>query len=145
MRKSRKNTRQRQRQKHGNRKTRKTTAKGHSHEDLPHYHLLIKLPNQKIKEIPEKFLRSNRDRNIRSATVQDIINYVIYYTEYDEGAFHIFWKNKKLKPTTKLRHIKVHGEKLPLYHPNFDDKLEVRLTDDGSSTHSEIIESPQTE
>ena len=144
MKKSKKN-----KNKRGKNKTRKISyiAGSHPHEDMPHYHLMIRLPTGKVKEIPEKFLRSNKDRNIKSATVNDIINFVVD-NGYEEDTFRIFWKNKKLNKNTKLRHVKVDGAKLPLYEPNFKDKLEARLNDDltgiEESADVPIIESPQS-
>lgn len=80
-------------------------------------------------EIPEKFLRSNKEKNIQSAKVKNIINFVID-RGYEEGTFNIFWRGKKLKPNTKLRHVKVGHAKLPIHRQDMNDALEVRLIED---------------
>jgi hypothetical protein len=130
-----------------NKKTlRNIKGKGHSHESEPHYHLFIKFPNGRVLEIPEKFLRTNKEKNIQSAKVKNIISFVMD-RGYEEGTFNIFWKGKKLNPNTKLRHVKVGNDKLPIYKPNIGDKLEVRLINDNehvSSMEHNDITTPQT-
>jgi hypothetical protein len=100
------------------RKTRRNVGKGHPHEDLPHYHLFIKFPRGNVNEIPEKFLRSLKERNVKSVTVGDIEDYVrerFVYHDIDKS-FTLFWRGKKLNnPNVKLRRITVDGQKIPLY------------------------------
>ena len=126
-----------------NKKTLKNIKGGHSHETEPHYHLFVKVPKPKplgkVLEIPEKFLRSNKEKNIQSAKVKNIINFVID-RGYEEGTFNIFWRGKKLKPNTKLRHVKVGHAKLPIYRQDINDALEVRLIEDQDEFVSSIDE-----
>ena len=101
------------------RKTKKrNVAKGHPHEDLEHYHLYIKFPRGNTNEISEKFLRSLKERNVKSVTVGDIEEYVRERFEYHEidKPFTLFWRGKKLDDSrVKLRRIAVNGKKIPLY------------------------------
>jgi len=105
-------------------------GRGHPHEDLPHYHLLIKFPRGNVNEIPEKFLRSLKERDVKSVTVGDIEEYVRERFKYHDidKSFTLFWRGKKLDdPNVKLRRITVDGKKIPLYgrHMSEDDYLKV--------------------
>ena len=112
-----------------NRRHRRKRIGGHDNEDLPHYHLFIKFPNGQTREMHEVFERSRLDRQVDSATINDIKNYVTDYGITEP--FTLFWKGKKLEDTNvKLRQIVVEGEKLPLYHPNADNPIVVVLNKD---------------
>ena len=130
------------------RKIRRNVAKGHPHEDLPHYHLSIKFPRGNVNEIPEKFLRSLKERGVKSVTVGDIEDYVRERFEYHgiDKSFTLFWKGKKLdNPNVKLRRIVVDGKKIPLYgHHMGDDYIIVvynETIDDLSGKERHSIES----
>jgi hypothetical protein len=101
------------------RKTKKNNmGAGHQHEDLEHYHLYIKFPRGNTNEIPETFLHSLKERNVKSVTVGDIEDYVKERFKYHDidKAFKLFWRGKKLNnPNVKLRRIIVDGKKIPLY------------------------------
>jgi hypothetical protein len=111
------------------RRFRRKRIGGHDNEDLPHYHLFVKLPNGQTREMFEVFERSRLDRQVDSATINDIKNFV-----NDCGItepFTLFWKGKKLEDNNvKLRQIVVEGTKLPLYHPNADNPIVVVLNKD---------------
>jgi hypothetical protein len=105
-------------------------ARGHPHEDLEHYHLFIKFPRGNVNEIPETFLHSLKERNVKSVTVGDIEDYVKERFEYHgiDKSFTLFWRGKKLDdPKVKLRRIIVDGKKIPLYgrYVSHDDYLKV--------------------
>ena len=103
---------------------------GHDHEDLPHYHLLIKFPHGTVKEMSELFEGSELIRNVQSATINDIKKFVIS-EGYPEGTFTLFWKGKKMVDSSiKLRKIVVDEVKLPLYRPNINDVIVVKLNDE---------------
>ena len=114
---------------------RRDVAKGHPHEDLEHYHLFIKFPRGNTNEIPEKFLRSLKERNVKSVTVGDIEEYVRERFEYHgiDKSFTLFWRGKKLDDSkVKLRRIAVSGKKLPLYGRDIgrDDYIIVMYNED---------------
>jgi hypothetical protein len=77
----------------------------------PHFHILIKLPSGKVREIPFTLLESD-------ATIHSLHLFVSYDCQINQP-FLLFWKGKCLKnPELKLSHISVDGEKLPLYKHN---------------------------
>jgi hypothetical protein len=131
-------------------KTKKrNVGRGHPHEDLPHYHLFIKFPRGNVNEIPEKFLRSSKEREVKSVTIGDIEEYVRERFEYHgiDKPFTLFWRGKKLdNPKVKLRRIIVNGKKIPLYGRDIsrDDYLIVEYNEsipDLSSSKRHDIES----
>lgn len=115
------------------RKYRRNKMGGHEHQDLPHYHLYVKFPNGKTKEINVLFERSNLERNVNSATIQELKN--IVQDEFNihgiNKPFTLFWKGKKLEDSSvKLRQIVVDKTKLPLYRPNVDYPIVVVFNED---------------
>jgi len=84
---------------------------GHEHEDLPHYHLWVKLPSGKVKELHEQFERSFKERDVSAVTVGNVIQLVEDEIGTDKP-FTLFWNGKKLdNPNVKLRKIVVDGKK----------------------------------
>ena len=137
------------------RKYRRNKMGGHEHEDLPHYHLLVKFPNGKTKEINVLFERSNLERNINSATIEQLKDIVQdeFNTYGINKPFTLFWKGKKLEDSSvKLRQIVVERTKLPLYRNNIEDPIVVVFNEDiGDPVYYEAhdldlddIRSPQT-
>lgn len=115
------------------RRNRRNKMGGHEHEDLPHYHLFVKFPNGKSKEINVLFERSNLERNVNSATIQQLKNAVQdEFNMYEiNKPFTLFWKGKKLEDSNvKLRQIVVDKTKLPLYGPNLNDPIVVVFNED---------------
>ena len=103
---------------------------GHPNEDLPHYHLYIKLPNGQTREIPEIFLHTTKDRGIKAATIRDIQGFV----EDQIGPskpFTLFWKGKKMVDSEiKLRKIVVDKTKITPYKPTVEDPIVVVYNED---------------
>ena len=115
------------------RRNRKNKKGGHEHEDIPHYHLFVKFPNGKSKEINVLFERSNLEKNINSANIQDLKNAVQdEFNMYEiNKPFTLFWKGKKLEdPNVKLRQIVVDKTKLPLYGYNLKDPIVVKFNEE---------------
>ena len=112
-----------------NRRYRRKRIGGHDNEDLPHYHLFVKFPSGKTREMKEVFERSKLDRNVDSATIDDI-NKFVQYDGINEP-FTLFWKGKKLEDSNiKLRQIVVDGIKLPLYRSDVNEPIVVVLNKD---------------
>jgi len=115
------------------RKNRRNKKGGHEHEDLPHYHLFVKFPSGKSKELNVLFARSDLERDVNSSTIQQLKNAV--QDEFNSNGinkpFTLFWKGKKLEDSNvKLRQIVVDKTKLPLYYPNINDPIVVAFNED---------------
>ena len=115
------------------RKNRRNKKGGHEHEGLPHYHLFVKFPSGKSKELNVLFARSDLERDVNSATIQQLKNAV--QDEFNSNGinkpFTLFWKGKKLEDSSvKLRQIIVDKTKLPLYYPNINDPIVVAFNED---------------
>ena len=115
------------------RKNRRNKKGGHEHEDLPHYHLFVKFPSGKSKELNVLFARSDLERDVNSATIQQLKNAV--QDEFNSNGinkpFTLFWKGKKLEDSNvKLRQIVVDKTKLPLYYPNINDPIVVAFNEE---------------
>jgi hypothetical protein len=118
------------------RRYRKNKMGGHLHEDLPHYHLLIRAARGSIHEMSERFERSKLDRNVEAGTIEDLKQFVIDRglntdTTGTPQPFTLFWNGKKLEDSNvKLRKIVVEGKKIPLYKPNMEQPIVVLLNKD---------------
>lgn len=115
------------------RKNRRNKKGGHEHEDLPHYHLFVKFPSGKSKELNVLFARSDLERDVNSSTIQQLKNAV--QDEFNSNGinkpFTLFWKGKKLEDSSvKLRQIVVDKTKLPLYYPNINDPIVVAFNEE---------------
>lgn len=115
------------------RKNRRNKKGGHEHEDLPHYHLFVKFPSGKSKELNVLFARSDLERDVNSSTIQQLKNAV--QDEFNSNGinkpFTLFWKGKKLEDSNvKLRQIVVDKTKLPLYYPNINDPIVVAFNEE---------------
>ncbi len=157
-----------------NKKRRKTTRRvrvkkgGHEREDVPHYHLIVQLPNGRRVELFALFAKSAKARpgineiDVTSATIGDLKTAII---DKEKGyswdvtlnksqpswimdpnnpgktkPFTLFWKDKALlNNDTKLRDIIVDGERLPLYtHSKEIEPIVIKL--DGTFDRSSIVE-----
>lgn len=105
---------------------------GHPNENLPHWHLYIKLPNGQTKEMYELFERTGtgNDYQVNSGTVGDIYDYV----EDEIGnskPFTLYWNGKKIDDRSrKLRQIMVDGIKIPLYNDSNKTPIVVKYNDE---------------
>jgi hypothetical protein len=104
---------------------------GHKNENLPHWHLRIRLPSGQTKTMNESFERTcvNSDSAVVSGKVIDIYNFVS-----DQGItkpFTLYWQGKKLDNLeTKIRQIIVEGSKIPLYDNSVDKPIVVIYNED---------------
>lgn len=106
---------------------------GHPNEDLPHYHLYIKLPSGSTREMIETFERSDLSKNIDAGTIGSIQEFVkeLLLQQGITKPFTLFWKGKKLVDTNiKLRQIVVDKTKLPLYKYNVEHPIVVVYNED---------------
>lgn len=106
---------------------------GHPNEDLPHYHLYIKLPSGATREMIETFERSDLSRNIDAGTIGSIQEFVKELLSHQgiTKPFTLFWKGKKLEDSNiKLRQIVVDKTKLPLYKYNVEYPIVVVYNED---------------
>jgi len=102
-------------------KTKRKKIGGHFHlnENRPHYHLMIKYPTGRSKEMYELFERTGegKDSIVNSGKVKDIMDYVEYELGIPSTEFTLFWNGKKLNnPNLKIRKIIVNGERIRLYN-----------------------------
>ena len=133
-----------------NKKRRKTTRRvrvkkgGHEREDVPHYHLIVQLPNGRRVELFALFAKSAKARpgineiDVTSATIGDLKTAII---DKEKGyswdvtlnksqpswimdpnnpgktkPFTLFWKGKALlDDNMKIREIIVDNQRLPLH------------------------------
>jgi hypothetical protein len=110
-----------------NRRFRKRRSGGHPNENLPHWHLRIKMPSGAFKMMTDLFERTGqgRDSSVKSGTVRDIQMFV-EDQGLEPGSFTLYWKGKKLdNPDIKIRQIVVNGEKIPLYDNSASDPISV--------------------
>jgi hypothetical protein len=108
-----------------NRRLRRHHVGGHDNENLPHWHLRIKMPSGSIKMMTELFERTGqgRDSSVNSGTVRDIQLFV-EDQGLTPGSFTLYWRGKKLaNPDIKIRHIMVDGQKIPLYDNSARDPI----------------------
>lgn len=100
----------------------------HEREDLPHYHLQVKLDKGPVATIGTRFARTTPARpddnsinniSVVAATVADVIEGVLDVDRRwlgGRGAFTLFWKGRALTdPKLKIRKIIVDGEHIPQY------------------------------
>lgn len=146
----------------GNRRPKRRSTKhgtiykgGHENEDLPHYHLLIKIPRMggyQTFELPAMFARSDLSRKVTAAMVHNL-NIRVREVLSTKGIFRPFvliWKGRRLgTDTIKLRQIVVDGEKIPYHKPNIDAPIYVMWTDGDEPLPPELddyaYDSDQTE
>lgn len=142
------NKSKKQKQKQKQRQTNKLKKVGgvvHEREDLPHYHLQVKLGNGPVVTLGTKFARTTPARtdidsnawhnlSVKSATVADIKEEVKDADRrgwLGNGDFTLIWKGKALTdPKLKIRKIIVDGEKLPLYDNQTEDTLIYAIPND---------------
>jgi hypothetical protein len=105
---------------------------GHSNADLPHYHLLVRIPHRGIirtVELNPTFLYSELSRGVSSATVgyiKDLVKDKMVQMDIPEKPFELIWKGKRLgADNTKLRRIVVEGSKITRFHPDLVDPIYV--------------------
>ena len=149
-----------------NKKRRKTTRRvrvkkgGHEREDVPHYHLIVQLPNGRRVELFALFAKSAKARpgineiDVTSATIGDLKTAII---DKEKGyswdvtlnksqpswimdpnnpgktkPFTLFWKGKALlDDNMKIREIIVDNERLPLHiHSNEIEPIIIKLDED---------------
>jgi len=113
---------------------------GHPNEDLPHWHLRIRMPSGATKLMGEAFERTGQgsDSSVQSGTVRDI-QYFVQDQGLAPGTFTLYWRGKKLdNPDIKIRQIVVDGQKIPLYDNSAADPIVVELNE---SLPPEYVES----
>lgn len=104
---------------------------GHRNENLPHWHLRIRMPSGATKEMPELFERTGvgKDSVVVSGKVSDIYDFV-----REQGItkpFTLYWQGKKLDNyQTKIRQIMVQGSKIALYDSAADKPIVVIYNED---------------
>jgi hypothetical protein len=124
-----------------NKKTKRIKRGGHEIGD-DHYHLWIRLPIGQTFELGALFVKSNKSKHIKSATVgqlKQVITDRLWGTEgfmkhgtNEPREFTLFWHGKALlNPNAKIRRIVADGKKLEHHLPNkepimfvYDDDLE---------------------
>ena len=104
----------------------------HAHEDLKHYHLNLEFYGNGRAGVDVKhplFRKSNKNRDIKRATVRDIeeIAREIYQTEVGVNPFYLTWRNRILNSDEKIRNIEVDGEKIPLFNSDPKNAIIVNL------------------
>jgi hypothetical protein len=104
----------------------------HDHEDLKHYHLNLEFYGNGRAGVDVKrplFRKSNKNRNIKRATVRDIeeIAKKIYKTEIGGNPFYLTWRNRILNSDEKIRNIKVDGKKIPLFNSDPKNAIIINL------------------
>lgn len=105
---------------------------GHQNENLPHWHLYIKLPTGQTKEMYELFERTGvgKDSQVNSGTIGDIYDYVEDQIG-NSRPFTLYWNGKKLDDRSrKLRQIMVEGTKIPLYNDSYNMPIVVKYNDE---------------
>lgn len=90
------------------------TGAFHVNAELPHYHLLVLLPNRKTASLDLLYAHSWREDNfagvpISSARVSNILSQI--RDRYNPKPIALFWKGKRLLPQMKLRDI-VEGDNI---------------------------------
>ena len=106
---------------------------GHRNERLPHYHLLIQLPNGGLTEMHETFERSGdgEDGRETSGKVQDIMDFVADNRSIGTRPFTLTWRQSKMvNPNVRIRDIRVDGARIPISRMYRDDAIIVTFNDE---------------
>jgi len=113
------------------RRYRRNKMGGHPNENLPHWHLYVKLPSGSTVELKELFERSGVGKNshVVSGTVGDIYN-LVEDRIGNTKSFMLYWNGKKLdNRERKIRQIMVEGQKIPLYNGSNFTPIKVEYDD----------------